>query len=174
MVTGKQRGWLLERKLDRARFLRLIGAGATLPFVAASFAAFGARSSSAQAVPPTPAYLVAGGEFPIGVWWPPPPGETNQGRYQEIAEANFNFVIGGNGVTNDASIPDALDAAELNDLKFLLTDDPGGRASGSYPRRYRCGHERCGERAAGHHAVHERAGRSRLSPRWYSLRSCSL
>src|SRR5215211_4733903 len=164
MVTGKQRGWLLERKLDRARFLRLIGAGATLPFVAASFAAFGARSSSAQAVPPTPAYLVAGGEFPIGVWWPPPPGETNQGRYQEIAEANFNFVIGGNGVTNDASIPDALDAAELNDLKFLLTDDPGGRASGSYPRRYRCGHERCGERAAGHHAVHERSGRSRLSP----------
>lgn len=116
-----------RREMDRARFLRLIGAGATLPFVPASLAAFGARSSSAQTVPPTPADLVANGEFPIGVWWPPPPDETTQQRYQEIADANFNFVIGGNGVTNDASIPDALDAAEVNDLKFLLTDDPGQR-----------------------------------------------
>jgi hypothetical protein len=130
---GEAERGLLEWELDRARFLRLIGAGATLPFVPASLAAFGARSSSAQTVPPTPAELVAGGEFPIGAWWPPPPGEKNQARYQEIADANFNFVIGGNGVTNHAAIQDALDAAQAattpsgKHLKFLLTDDPGPR-----------------------------------------------
>jgi hypothetical protein len=132
---GEAERRLLERELDRARFLRLIGAGATLPFVPASLAAFGARSSSAQTIPPplTPADLVAGGEFPIGLWWPPPPGETNPARYQEIADANFNFVIGGNGVTNHAAIQDALDAAQAattpsgKHLRFLLTDDPGPR-----------------------------------------------
>lgn len=111
-----------KRRLGRADFLRLIGAGATLPFVSLA-----ARPSNAQTIPaPTPADLVAGGEFPIGAWWPPPPGETNQFRYQQIADAGFNFVIGGNGVTNDASIWRALEAAGANDLKFLLTDDPGG------------------------------------------------
>jgi hypothetical protein len=138
-VAGKTNGYreverrLLERKLDRARFLRLIGAGVTLPFVPASLAALGASRSDAQTIPPppTPADLVAGGEFPIGAWWPPPPGETNQTRYQEIADANFNFVIGGNGVTNRAAIKDALVATQAvttpsgKQLKFLLTDDPG-------------------------------------------------
>jgi hypothetical protein len=140
-VAGKTNGHgeaerrLLQRELDRARFLRLIGAGATLPFIPASLAAFGARSSSAQTIPPppTPADLVAGGEFPIGVWWPPPPSETNQFRYQQIADANFNFVIGGNGVTNENAIRAALDTAKAVEwapgkhLKFLLTDDPGPR-----------------------------------------------
>jgi hypothetical protein len=131
--TGhRDEGWLLRRRLDRADFLRLIGAGATLPFVPMSLAA---RPSGAQTtpLPSTPADLVAGGEFPIGLWWPPPPEETNQQRYQEIADANFNLVIGGNGVTNENAIRDALDAAEAVGvasgklLKFLLTDDPGPR-----------------------------------------------
>jgi hypothetical protein len=76
---------------------------------------------------------VADGEFPIGVWWPPPPQSkdplgstfTSEQRYEQVRQAGFNFVIGGNGVTNDSSIPDALKAAETNGLRFLLTDDPG-------------------------------------------------
>jgi hypothetical protein len=136
-VAGKTDGYweaerrLLERELDRARFLRLIWAGATLPFVPASLAA---RPSEAQTIPPpTPADLVAGGEFPIGAWWPPPPQSkdplgdlfTREQCYEQVRQAGFNFVIGGNGVTNDVSIPDALEAAGANDLEFLLTDDPG-------------------------------------------------
>jgi hypothetical protein len=140
-LTGKTNGYgeaerrLLEWELDRARFLRLIGAGATLPFVPTSLAALGARSSSAQPVPPTAAELlaqmVAEGEFPIGIWWPPPPRETNVARYEQIIDGGLNFVIGGNGVTNEASIRDALNAAKeasrakTRPLKFLLTDDPG-------------------------------------------------
>lgn len=129
---GEAERRLLEWELDRARFLRLIGAGATLPFVPMSLAV---RPSSAQTTPPppTPADLVAGGEFPIGAWWPPPPpsrtdpdpvGTATQ-QYQQIAAAGFNFVIGGNGVTNERAIRIALEAAEANQLKFLLTDDPG-------------------------------------------------
>ena len=120
---GEAERRLLERELDRARFLRLIGAGATLPFVPASLAAFGARSSSAQTVPPTPADLVAGGEFPIGVWTPPPPRYTKPERYQQISNAGFNFVIGGNGATGNDDHPLTLAAAEAAGLRFLLTDN---------------------------------------------------
>ena len=109
----------VRRGLSRARFLRLIGAGAGLPLIAASRG----TASSAQTTG-TPEILTSG-EYPIGLWWPPPPEETTVARYQEIAAAGFNFVIGGNGVTNDASIPDALGAAAANDLRLLLTDARG-------------------------------------------------
>jgi hypothetical protein len=56
-----------------------------------------ARDGLAQTV--SPEILARDGRFPIGVWWPPPPGKTTKARYAEIAKAGFNFVIGGNGVT---------------------------------------------------------------------------
>ena len=62
------------------------------------------------------------GEYPIGVWWPPPPDQTSTQCYAEIAAAYFNFVIGGNGVGNDTANPPALKAAADNGLRFLLTD----------------------------------------------------
>ena len=43
-------------------------------------------------------------------------------RYRQIAEAGFNFVIGGNGVSNDAENARALKAASANGLRFLLMD----------------------------------------------------
>src|SRR3712207_7064779 len=43
-------------------------------------------------------------------------------RYRQIAEAGFNFVIGGNGVSNDAENARALKAASANGLRFLLRD----------------------------------------------------
>jgi hypothetical protein len=124
---GEAERRLLERELDRARFLRLIGAGATLQFVPASLAA---RPSEAQAIA-TPEILSEEGEYPIGVWTPPPPSETTPARYGEIAAAGFNFVIGGNGVTTGPTPNDpdtdlhqrALDAAVANNLRFLITDN---------------------------------------------------
>ncbi len=84
--------------------------------------------------------MLARGEYPIGLWWPPPPGQTGVERYREISEAGFNFVIGGNGVTNDGSNPAALGAAGACGLSFILTDGrlqrlihdaaSGGRTSG--------------------------------------------
>jgi len=43
-------------------------------------------------------------------------------RYEQIEQANFNFVIGGNGVGNDAGNTQALKAASTSGLRFLLTD----------------------------------------------------
>jgi len=126
-MAGKTDGYgeaerlLAERRLNRARFLRLIGAGATLPFIPTSLTAFGARPSSAQTIGPE--ILSEEGEYPIGVWSPPPPSQTNQQRYQEIADANFNFVIGGNGATGNDDHPRTLAAAEAAGLQFLLTDN---------------------------------------------------
>lgn len=66
--------------------------------------------------------LKGSGEFPVGIWWPPPPEKTTAVRYAEIKEAGFNFVIGGNGVGNDRSTVAALDAAHANSLKFIVFD----------------------------------------------------
>jgi hypothetical protein len=112
---------LLRGRLDRARFLRLLGAGAGLSMFPISLAAL-AGPAGAQ----TFGLPISGEEYPIGVWWPPPPepppDKTLTEYYAEIAAAHFNFVIGGNGVANDTDNPPALDAAADNGLRFLLTD----------------------------------------------------
>jgi hypothetical protein len=109
---------LLLRRLDRARFLRLLAAGAGLSMFPTSLAA----PAVAQDVVSGIQILSPDGEYPIGVWWPPPPAQTSTERYAEIAAAGFNFVIGGNGVADDTDNPPALRAAAANNLRFLLTD----------------------------------------------------
>ena len=127
-VSAELEESLLRRRLDRACFLRLLGAGAGLSMVPASLATL-AGPAVAQDAGPGMSILFPDGDFPIGIWWPPPPelppdlpDKTREEYYAEIAAAHFNFVIGGNGVVNDTSNPSALQAAEANGLKFLLTD----------------------------------------------------
>jgi hypothetical protein len=133
--VGKTRGTretersLLEQRLSRARFLRLAGTGAGLSLFPASLSVLGETGSAQTAG--TPAILSPSGEFPIGVWWPPPPKKTTPERYEQIKNAGFNFVIGGNGVTSGPTKDDpendlhkrALYAAEANGLRFVLTDN---------------------------------------------------
>lgn len=113
---------LVERRVGRASFLRLLGVGIGLSFVPTSLGMLRGDASTAQTLEAATASILSGGQYPIGVWWPPPPNRTSQARYAEIARAGFNFVIGGNGVVNDDTNPAALDAAAANGLRFLLTD----------------------------------------------------
>jgi hypothetical protein len=108
---------LWEQNLTRARFLRLAGTGLGLSFIPSSLALWGGTPAFAASSP-----LLSNGQYPIGLWWPPPPDQTTVERYQEIAAAGFNFVIGGNGVINDSTNPGALNAAAACNLRFLLTD----------------------------------------------------
>lgn len=119
-VDGAQelRRSLFEQKLSRASFLRLVGAGVGLSFIPASLACSGGGIASTQTLP----ILLDTEQFPIGLWWPPPPTQTTAQRYQEIAAAGFNFVIGGNGVINDTYNPAALEAAQANNLQYVLWD----------------------------------------------------
>ncbi len=120
-----------HKRLSRASFLRLLGAGAGLSLVPGSLAGLGGvRAAGAQtsAVPT----ILAGDRYPIGIWGPPPPNQTTTKRYQEIAAAGFNFVMGGNGVTNDTYNPTALKAAEANNLRYVLRDS----RLGSYIHNY--------------------------------------
>lgn len=104
--------------VSRARFLRLMGTGAGLSLLSLSSTVLGARPSIAQAWPG----ILSDGEFPIGIWWPPPPDQTTTARYQEIADARFNFVIGGNGVANNSANTKALTAAAAAKVRLVLTD----------------------------------------------------
>jgi hypothetical protein len=108
---------LWEQNLTRARFLRLAGTGLGLSIIPSSLALWGGAPAFAASSP-----LLRDGQYPIGLLWPPPPDQTTVERYQEIAAAGFNFVIGGNGVTSDSTNPGALDAAAACNLRFLLTD----------------------------------------------------
>ena len=115
---------LLQRRLSRARFLRLTGAGVGLSLTSLATAE---RASDAQTISPTQPEILTSGEYPIGIWAPPPPDkmttpEEATTRYEQIKNAGFNFVVGGNGVTTDRHNPTALDAAAANDLRFLLVD----------------------------------------------------
>jgi hypothetical protein len=63
---------LPRRGLDRADFLRLLGAGAGLSMFPTSLAAL-AASVGAQDAMSGIAAMSPDGEYPIGIWWPPPP-----------------------------------------------------------------------------------------------------
>jgi hypothetical protein len=108
---------LWEQNLTRARFLHLAGTGLGLSIIPSSLALWGGAPAIAASSP-----LLNDGRYPIGLLWPPPPDQTTVERYQEIAAAGFNFVIGGNGVTSESTNPGALDAAAACNLRFLLTD----------------------------------------------------
>lgn len=118
-------GGVLDGGISRARFLKLAGLGAGLSLFPGSL--FPAGRGLAQAVG-GPDILNPEGPYPIAAWWPPPPvpntnpdpiAETAR-RYAELAGANFNTVIGGNGVGNDRANNLALDACERPDVDVRL------------------------------------------------------
>ena len=123
MVSETNSSWkptdLPQRRLSRAHFLRLAGAGVGLSLT--SLAA-SERASKAQTTSLAEPDILTSGAYPVGIWGPPPPQETTPERYKQIKDAGFNFVIGGNGVTTDRHNPAALDAAAANGLAFLLVD----------------------------------------------------
>jgi hypothetical protein len=104
-------------RFDRAEFLQLAGRGIGLSLVPSSILFAGAEHAFGAT-----AEILADERFPIGLWWPPPPEMTTTARYEQIRQAGFNFVIGGNGVVNNATNPSALRAAAANGLRFVLTD----------------------------------------------------
>lgn len=116
-----------RRVLDRGEFLRLAGGAGVGISLSGGLGLFGSGQSHA-------AEILSGDRFPVGLWWPPPPEETTDERYREIAEAGFNFVVGGNENADDprpvkdANNAKALEAAAANGLRFILHDGPLRRA----------------------------------------------
>ncbi|MGH3095986.1 MAG: hypothetical protein ACRDMV_08305 [Streptosporangiales bacterium] len=117
-----------EKKfLDRRSVLRAAGIGTA----AATFSlGAGGRPARAAVVPRTRRGsagnlpLVGGEEFPIGLYWPPPPFQTTQQRYREIADAGFNFIIAGNYLA-DRYIQDyACRIADDTGIAMLLHHEP--------------------------------------------------
>jgi hypothetical protein len=67
--------------------------------------------------------LISGTEFPVGLFWPPPPYYMSAQAYQDIADAGFNFVISGNYLFDAPSVQYALGLAEQAGLKMLVASD---------------------------------------------------
>lgn len=67
--------------------------------------------------------LIGGAEFPIGIFWPPPPDQTTIERYQQIKDAGFTFVITGNYLDDGNIIGWAQTQADSVGLKVLISDD---------------------------------------------------
>lgn len=107
-----------------------VGAAAASAVFGASSAAAAPRTASPTATADLP--LVGGPDFPIGLFWPPPPFETTPARYQEIADAGFTFVITGNYLFDEYIGRYALGIADQVGLKVLIADDPRVLALGHY------------------------------------------
>lgn len=79
---------------------------------------------SAPAVSPADLPLTGGSQFPIGVFWPPPPTFTTPERYAEIADAGFTFLLNGNYLWDATGITYALGLAQQAGLRMLVSGDP--------------------------------------------------
>jgi hypothetical protein len=121
-----------EHAIGRRPLLRAAGLGAGLAAAGllrggpADAAVTQARGTAVRTAAATTASLplVGGTQFPIGLFWPPPPYYMSVQRYQEIADAGFNFVIGGNYLFDVQSGQYALGLAEQVGLQMLIADDP--------------------------------------------------
>ncbi|MCQ6562780.1 hypothetical protein [Paenibacillus mendelii] len=67
---------------------------------------------------PTP---TVSGEFPIGIFVEPSPSATSDATYAEIRAMNANFIVA-QQLTTPATTDWALEKAEANQLKILVTD----------------------------------------------------
>ncbi|MFZ0216730.1 MAG: hypothetical protein WAM30_12415 [Candidatus Dormiibacterota bacterium] len=130
-TTGTQLG---GNRIARRDFLRLAGAAGGI--AASGLAAGGlpglataglpggapiAYAASGTAGEPVPS-LFSGRRFPIGMWWPPHPFATTLERYQQIADAGFTFVNGGNYLNDSLINRWALGIAQQTGLDFIVSD----------------------------------------------------
>lgn len=115
-------------EIGRRSLLRAAGVGAG---AMAASGVLGATTASATAPPrhraapadPSTLPLVGGEEFPIGLFWPPPPFQTTVQRYQEIADTGINFVVTGNYLFDHYIGAYALGMADAAGLKVLIAGD---------------------------------------------------
>jgi hypothetical protein len=85
--------------------------------------------------------ILGNGTYPIGLWVAPPPQETTNARYAEIADAGFTFVIGIDGCggfcqpgeTTTTDNAPMLNAAAANGLQALVFDKRIGHIQ-NFPR----------------------------------------
>lgn len=120
-----QRADVSGQPVRRRTLLGAAGAGA----VAAAIPHVGSRPAVATTKPRASAAqaedlpLIGGEEFPIGIYWPPPPFQTTLERYTEIADAGFNFVITGNYLCDRFILNYACGIADQVGLKMLVFHD---------------------------------------------------
>ncbi|HVX46656.1 MAG TPA: hypothetical protein VHC49_22375 [Mycobacteriales bacterium] len=108
-----------DNSVSRRSLLRAAGIGAG---VAATSGVVTAAPASARVARPAAADLplIGGPEFPIGLFWPPPPLQTTLDRYQEIAAADFDFIITGNYLFDQYIDKYALGLAQQAGLQVLI------------------------------------------------------
>ncbi|WP_156223229.1 hypothetical protein [Pseudactinotalea suaedae] len=115
---------MTSHSLTRKGFLRMSGA---LGGALAAVGSLGGTSAFARgpvaAAAGTGGPLLRGDEFPIGVFWPPPPLQTTVARWQEMKDAGFTYVHTNNYLYADHHIQrHALGIADEVGLKVLVDD----------------------------------------------------
>ncbi len=126
------------RGMNRRALLQAAGLGAGLLAAGSTPVGRAAAATETGQAPrdasPTAAELplTGGPEFPIGLFWPPPPYETTPDRYREITDAGFTFLITGNYTADERSGAHVLSVADQAGLKVLVAGDPRVNAIARY------------------------------------------
>lgn len=114
-----------DSALTRRQVMAVAGLGAAAgtlyPLVGARPAAAAPSAPAPSADAPVPRML-SDGRYPIGIWEPPTPLQTDDVRYRQIAEAGFTFVIGGNNGLTDGIQSVAMTLAATYGLDFIAGD----------------------------------------------------
>jgi len=106
-----------------------LAAGATVLSAAGAPAAAAPAGTGGAATADLP--LIGGAEFPIGIYWPPPPYETTLARYREIRDAGFTFLVTGNYLADSYIVDHALGIADQAGLRVIVApDEPRLNAAG--------------------------------------------
>lgn len=114
--------------LSRRNLLRLTAGAAGAAGLSGLWSTSGASADVVpQAVAPD---VLTDDIYPIGFFWPPPRSETTQARYDEIAAAGFNLVLGGNDVLSMPANDAMLKAAAGAGLRALPVEE---RVSNALP-----------------------------------------
>ncbi|MEO3790853.1 hypothetical protein ABGB14_11595 [Nonomuraea sp. B10E15] len=114
----------MTEHLTRRDLLRLTAGVAGAAALPPALSAAPASAAQVGAILPQAAVpdLLADDVFPIGFYWPPPRRQINDERYDEIASAGFNLVLGGNDVYNKNANVRLLEVADRHGLRVLAVD----------------------------------------------------
>ncbi|MBM7783978.1 hypothetical protein [Tenggerimyces flavus] len=108
--------------LSRRTLLGIAAGAAGASLLPASAFASTARVGAVVPLAGSPT-LLTDAEFPIGFFWPPPRRQSTQARYDEIADAGFTLVLGGNDVVQKNASQKILPFAQAAGLRVLPVDD---------------------------------------------------
>lgn len=122
-MMAEPNGGVSRRRLFYGAAAGALAASALTSTAGPAHADPGSRAEASEPAYPSTLPLLDGSEFPIGLFWPPPPYQSTAQRFAEIARAGFTFLVSGNYAADGNILGYQLARAKEAGLQMLVSDD---------------------------------------------------